>query len=524
MKRSRGGSAVSTRPSWRGGLWLGALALGGGLACNAILDNPEGQLVPSTGAGGTDAAGNGGTGGSSAGGGKGGTSGSTGQGGEGADAGSAGEVGAAGSNGGEACSVDADCEAALPKTTPAGCAEATCDKTKKTCVFVAKDSDDDGHTAKTCSASGVKITTGDDCDDDAADVHPGAWDGPKGDSSSEPDRCDEVDQDCDGTADNAQATVDGGKKSCACDPDHPRPCYETSTGKPIDPKTVDVGICHRGTQDCNDGVPGACSGAVGPKAETCNGKDDDCDGETDNDASGSDTFCKDADGDSHCTTNCVSACDAPDGYISESSCLSKADCDDSSSGAAIHPGADEICNDGIDNNCAGGDNETFPNLGDPCVNGDYGVCRRIGTYVCSDDGLSTVCNAAVVSPAGLSQTRATDSDIDTSTARSDYDPLWDFNCDNSVTYDIGSQGIWEGIFRGRACGGSYDYACSYLNQSQCADGVLGTKYYNCDNLTMPAVCGHYLNYISCLWDWNATGRCDYVNNTFTANNQILPCE
>lgn len=52
-----------------------------------------------------------------------------------------------------------------------------------------------------------------------------------------------------------------------------------------------------------------------------------------------------------------------DGYVTlENECLSFGDCDDSD--AEINPGAEEICGDGIDNNCNG---EIDENCDDPCL-------------------------------------------------------------------------------------------------------------------------------------------------------------
>jgi hypothetical protein len=41
------------------------------------------------------------------------------------------------------------------------------------------------------------------------------------------------------------------------------------------------GACRQGAQRCAGGVWGQCTGAIGPKNETCNGLDDDCDGVVD---------------------------------------------------------------------------------------------------------------------------------------------------------------------------------------------------------------------------------------------------
>jgi hypothetical protein len=73
-------------------------------------------------------------------------------------------------------------------------------------------------------------------------------------------RCNDVDDDCDGETDEPAELVDVGG-----------PC-----GTP-------VGACAEGTSVCVDGAL-ECDGAVGPATETCNNVDDDCDGEIDDGA------------------------------------------------------------------------------------------------------------------------------------------------------------------------------------------------------------------------------------------------
>lgn len=99
-------------------------------------------------------------------------------------------------------------------------------------------------------------------------------------------------------------------------------------------------------QDCDDDDPLVHPGAV----EICSGKDDNCDGLVDNDdpdVVGQGTFYADADEDGHGDpTTAVLACEAPDGYLTDAS-----DCLDSN--AEVHPAAEEICSDGLDNDCDG---------------------------------------------------------------------------------------------------------------------------------------------------------------------------
>jgi hypothetical protein len=98
-------------------------------------------------------------------------------------------------------------------------------------------------------------------------------------------------------------------------------------------------------QDCDDDDPEVFPGAD----EWCNGIDDDCDGETDEyDAIDVAPWYPDGDGDGYGLTHgALAACEAPSGYAALSD-----DCDDDD--ASVYPGAEEICGDGVRNDCDGG--------------------------------------------------------------------------------------------------------------------------------------------------------------------------
>jgi hypothetical protein len=149
-----------------------------------------------------------------------------------------------------------------------------------------------------------------------------------------------VDDDCDGQADDADGSVTG-QNLYYEDHDYDGygagspyfACLQTSNASTID------GDCDNGNFNINPGVEEICNGDV----------DDDCDGladDQDNDVIGQGTYFADNDGDNYGAGDAISACLQP-----ANSSSAGGDCDESN--AAIHPGADEICNGGVDDDCDG---------------------------------------------------------------------------------------------------------------------------------------------------------------------------
>ena len=95
--------------------------------------------------------------------------------------------------------------------------------------------------------------------------------------------------------------------------------------------------------DCNDGNAFVNPGA----AEVCNIMDDNCNGQTDEGLSS--TYFADSDSDTYGDASVITqACMQPSGYVTDNT-----DCDDTS--YSINPGAVEIPDDGIDQDCSGSD-------------------------------------------------------------------------------------------------------------------------------------------------------------------------
>jgi hypothetical protein len=98
--------------------------------------------------------------------------------------------------------------------------------------------------------------------------------------------------------------------------------------------------------DCDDANPSVHPGAI----EVCNGMDDDCDGLIDNNATGCLVWYRDLDHDTY--GNCsdfICACQ-PNPALGYTANVC-GDCNDSL--ASVHPGAIEICGNGIDDDCDG---------------------------------------------------------------------------------------------------------------------------------------------------------------------------
>jgi hypothetical protein len=113
--------------------------------------------------------------------------------------------------------------------------------------------------------------------------------------------------------------------------------YDTGPTGPVDAD----GDGFLSDEDCDDEDATSFPGGV----EVCDGANNDCDAAVDEDATDAVPFFRDADGDAHGNPALTAlACSPPPGYTALGD-----DCDDAAPDA--FPGADEVCNDGIDQDC-----------------------------------------------------------------------------------------------------------------------------------------------------------------------------
>ena len=159
--------------------------------------------------------------------------------------------------------------------------------------------------------------------------------------------CDGVDNDGDGEVDEADAL-----DALAWFPDADADGWGDETN-PTVACSGPAGSVDRGG-DCDDGDP--TIHALVP--ELCDGIDQDCDGQVDESPQDGVLCYRDIDGDGYgdaedghgASARVLLACEPPSGFVEN-----EGDCDDRD--GDVNPAAVEICGDGIDQDCDGGDAE-----------------------------------------------------------------------------------------------------------------------------------------------------------------------
>ncbi|MEY3210290.1 MAG: hypothetical protein RIT28_771, partial [Pseudomonadota bacterium] len=200
-----------------------------------------------------------------------------------------------------------------------------CDDVLDPVSYVDSDGDGFGDLNNPVDCSASTITDSSDCDDSDAWVYPGASE-----------RCNTLDDDCDGDIDEEVSETD--VHYLDNDGDGYGDSDEQYVGCNPPSGYVMVG------GDCDDDSPDVSPGA----AELCatTGIDDDCDGAVEEGgAADAKTYYPDVDRDTYGAEDTPTPlCSAPSGYTTNDD-----DCDDGD--AAVNPDAEEICDNGIDDNC-----------------------------------------------------------------------------------------------------------------------------------------------------------------------------
>jgi hypothetical protein len=236
-----------------------------------------------------------------------------------------------------------------------------------------------------CLAPSGSVTDDTDCDDEDDTVLPGGTE-----------LCDGQDNDCDGALPDDEADVDG---------DGWVECAEDAGGWD--------GEAISGGEDCDDEDAGIHPTA----AERCDGVDDDCDGALD-------TTESDADGDGWV------AC-TPEDWAG-TSISGGDDCDDTD--ATIHPGATEICDGSVDEDCDGLVDDADSSV-DPTSQTAWFLDADSDGYGDADGSPTLAC----VQPSGsvVDNTDCDDSDDTISPAEAERCDGLDTDCDGDSTDESG---------------------------------------------------------------------------------------
>ena len=221
-------------------------------------------------------------------------------------------------------------------------------------------------------------------------------------------RCDNLDNDCDGVVDNEVAdrlgvecqtgqrgvcrvggwTCEAGEWAClplepadvetcdARDNDCDGVTDEDDPQLAADCETGGVGVCGEGVFFCVEGAL-RCSQTFPALDEVCDGRDNDCDGTTD------ESFPQQA---QPCPTEGVGICADGVGTCIDGEVIC----------AQAEAQRDELC-DGQDDDCDGETDEIYERLGEDCLVG-VGACIRPGGLGCAEDGLSYACTGETGAP------------------------------------------------------------------------------------------------------------------------------
>jgi hypothetical protein len=314
---------------------------------------------------------------------------------------------------------------------------------------------DSTRTETSCDPSPGYVADGTDCDDAQADVSPSARE-----------RCDGVDNDCDGTVDEDDAE-DASTWYLDADGDGHGDMGATRVSCEVAAGYVgDAADCDDARADVSPSLREICDAA--DTDQDCDGLADDADPDTL--ADGMRSYYPDTDADGYGDGSVgVLACDMPAGHVADS-----ADCDDTY--AAAHPGGTEVCDaDNHDEDCNGAWDDYDPGV-DPATRTTwYFDLDRDGygnpdttIFVQCEQLYGTIGNAddcddgdAAVSPAATEVCDAADFDEDCDRLADDADASVDAATFGTFYADTDGDGYGEEAVTSASCDATVGYVAEY---------------------------------------------------------------